>query len=475
MSSSFDALGVPAELVSTLKARGIDAPFPIQALTVADGLAGRDVSGRAPTGSGKTLAFGIPIVARVERAAARRPRALVLVPTRELASQVAGELEWLGRVRKLRVATVFGGTGYGLQIKALRKGVDVLVACPGRLGDLIERNEVVLDQVQIVVVDEADRMADMGFLPVVKKLLDRTPENRQTLLFSATLDGAVDALVRRYQRDPARHILPEDEEARTLATHAFWRVEREDRVQVCVDVIKHAGPTIVFCRTKRGTDQLAKKLAQAGIRNEAIHGNRSQSQRERALAAFTHGRVDALIATDVAARGIHVDDVACVVHFDPPHDAKDYTHRSGRTARAGSRGTVISLIGRDQTRDALQVQRELDLHVGIDKPTSAALATLTPAAVQARASGPVVAVSTSTSTPTSIGTGGESPQGTIKWFDTRKGFGFIDRGREKDLFVHCSAFESDGSVKPQEGQRVEFEIAPGRRGEQASKVRVLAS
>ena len=477
MSSSFDALGVPADLVSTLKARGIDAPFPIQALTVADGLAGRDVSGRAPTGSGKTLAFGIPIVARVERAAARRPRALVLVPTRELASQVAGELEWLGRVRKLRVATVFGGTGYGLQIKALRKGVDVLVACPGRLGDLIERNEVVLDQVQIVVVDEADRMADMGFLPVVKKLLDRTPEHRQTLLFSATLDGAVDTLVRRYQRDPARHILPEDEEARTFATHAFWRVEREDRVKVCVDVIKHAGPTIVFCRTKRGTDQLAKKLSQAGIRNEAIHGNRSQSQRERALAAFTHGRVDALIATDVAARGIHVDDVACVVHFDPPHDAKDYTHRSGRTARAGSRGTVISLIGRDQTRDALQVQRELDLHVGIDRPSTTALATLTPAAVQARANGPAVAASASLSVSPSAPArnGGESPQGTIKWFDTRKGFGFIDRGREKDLFVHCSAFESDSAVKPQEGQRVEFEIAPGRRGEQASRVRVLAS
>ena len=478
MSSSFDALGVPADLVSTMKARGIDAPFAIQKLTVADGLAGRDVSGRAPTGSGKTLAFGIPIVTRVERAAPRRPRALVLVPTRELATQVAGELEWLGRVRKLRVATVFGGTGYGLQIKALRKGVDVLVACPGRLGDLMERAEVVLDQVQIVVVDEADRMADMGFLPVVKKILDRTPENRQTLLFSATLDGAVDTLVRRYQRDPARHILPVDDDARTLSTHAFWRVEREDRVRVCADVIKHAGPTIVFCRTKRGTDQLAKKLAQAGIRNEAIHGNRSQGQRERALAAFMNGRVDALIATDVAARGIHVDEVACVVHFDPPHDVKDYTHRSGRTARAGARGTVVSLIGRDQTRDALQFQRELDLPVGIAKPNDAALAALTPAAVQARASQPTSpSTATSNAAPTTSTpprADGESPRGFIKWFDTRKGFGFIDRGREKDLFVHFSAFEAGGAVKPQEGQQVEFEITPGRRGEQASRVRVLA-
>jgi superfamily II DNA/RNA helicase len=476
MSSPFDALGVPADLVSTLRARGIDAPFAIQELTLADGCAGRDVSGRAPTGSGKTLAFGIPIVTRIERAAPRRPRALVLVPTRELAAQVAGELAWLGRVRKLRVATVYGGTGYGLQIKALRKGVDVLVACPGRLGDLIERAEVVLDQVQIVVVDEADRMADMGFLPVVKRILDGTPETRQTLLFSATLDGAVDALVRRYQRDPARHILPEDDEARTLATHAFWRVEREDRVRVCADVIKHAGPTIVFCRTKRGTDQLAKKLAQAGVRNEAIHGNRSQGQRERALAAFMHGRVDALIATDVAARGIHVDDVACVVHFDPPHDAKDYTHRSGRTARAGARGTVISLVGRDQTRDALQVQRELDLHVGIDKPSTDALASLTPEAVRARTAQPPVSISTgSVSTATPTRTDGESPQGTIKWFDTRKGFGFIDRGREKDLFVHFSAFEAGATTKPQEGQRVEFEITPGRRGDQASRVRVLTS
>jgi superfamily II DNA/RNA helicase len=397
----------------------------------------------------------------------------VLVPTRELAAQVAGELEWLGRGRKLRVATVYGGTGYGLQIKSLRRGVDVLVACPGRLGDLIERAEVVLDQVQIVVVDEADRMADMGFLPVVKKILDRTPETRQTLLFSATLDGAVDSLVRRYQRDPARHILPEDDEAKTMATHAFWRVEREDRLQVCADVIKHAGPTIVFCRTKRGTDQLAKKLDQAGIRNEAIHGNRSQSQRERALSLFTRGRVDALIATDVAARGIHVDEVACVVHYDPPHDAKDYTHRSGRTARAGARGTVVSLIGRDQTKDALKLQRDLDLHVGIDRPNDAALASLTPHAVRSRTAAPAPAAVQPA--PEVTRTEENSPQGVIKWFDTRKGFGFIDRGRDKDLFVHLSAFETGGATRPLEGQRVEFEITPGRRGEQASKVRVLAS
>jgi superfamily II DNA/RNA helicase/cold shock CspA family protein len=473
MSSPFDALGVPADLVSTLHARGIDAPFAIQTLTLADGCAGRDVSGRAPTGSGKTLAFGIPIVARVKRAAARRPTALILVPTRELASQVAGELEWLGRARKLRVAAVYGGTGYGLQLKALRRGVDVLVACPGRLTDLTERGEVVLDKVEIVVVDEADRMADMGFLPVVKKILDGTPDDRQTLLFSATLDGAVDTLVRRYQRNPVRHTLPENEDARLLATHEFWRVEREDRVLVCADVIKHAGPTIVFCRTKRGTEQLAKKLDQAGIRNEAIHGNRSQSQRERALSLFMNGRVDALIATDVAARGIHVDEVACVVHFDPPADVKDYTHRSGRTARAGARGTIISLIGRDQTKDALKMQRELDLPGGLAKPSDAALASLRPAAVQARSADTPPA----SSAPVGAAprTDGESPVGTIKWFDTRKGFGFIDHGGEKDLFVHLSAFETGAAIRPLEGRRVAFEIAPGRRGEQASKVRVLTA
>ena len=268
----------------------------------------------------------------------------MLVPTRELAAQVCGELEWLGRGRKLRVAAVYGGAGFGAQFKALRRGVDVLVACPGRLTDLIERREVDLDEVEMVVVDEADRMADMGFLPAVQQLLDRTPATRQTLLFSATLDGAVDQLVRRYQRDPSRHLLPEADQTR--ATHRFWTADRGDRVAVTAEIVPAAGPTIVFCRTKHGADALAKKLEQRGVRSAAIHGNRSQGQRERALAAFADGKVQALVATDVAARGIHVDAVACVVHFDPPADFKDYTHRSGRTARAGANGTVVSLVSR---------------------------------------------------------------------------------------------------------------------------------
>jgi superfamily II DNA/RNA helicase/cold shock CspA family protein len=455
-STTFSDLGVPAELVGTLHARGLVDAFDIQAMTVPDGLAGRDLCGRAPTGSGKTIAFGIPLVARVGTARPRRPRGLVLVPTRELAAQVCGELEWLGRGRKLRVAAVYGGAGFGAQFKALRRGVDVLVACPGRLTDLIERREVDLDEVELVVVDEADRMADMGFLPAVQELLDRTPPTRQTLLFSATLDGAVDRLVRRYQRDPSRHLLPEADQS--LATHHFWAIERSDRVAVTAEIVTAAGPTIVFCRTKHGADALAKKLDQRGVRSAAIHGNRSQGQRERALGAFAEGKVRALVATDVAARGIHVDAVACVLHFDPPADFKDYTHRSGRTARAGAGGTVVSLVLPEQRSTVARFQRELGLRPGRAR-ADVRLFTDAPAAPA-----PTTAPAT---------TRGEWPSGTIKWFDARKGFGFIEREGADDVFVHFSAIEGDGYRRLEEGQPVEFEIGPGRRGEQARRVRVL--
>jgi superfamily II DNA/RNA helicase len=469
MSSNFADLGVPADLVGTLKARGIESAFPIQSLTLADGLAGRDLCGRAPTGSGKTIAFGIPLAVRVEKARPKRPRGLVLVPTRELAAQVCGELEWLGRSRMLRVAAVYGGAGFGLQFKQLRRGVDVLVACPGRLTDLIERREVDLDEVQVVVVDEADRMADMGFLPVVQKLLDRTPPSRQTLLFSATLDGAVDSLVRRYQRDPSRHLLPEEDAL--AATHVFWKAEREDRIQLTADIVKLAGPTIVFCRTKHGADQVAKKLEQRGVRSTAIHGNRSQGQRERALAAFSDGRFQALVATDVAARGIHVDSVACVVHYDPPADFKDYTHRSGRTARAGSNGTVVSLVSREQVRDVGRFQRSLGLRGGLEVADRAALASLTPDAVSTRAEQAPAPRAVAPSAPAD----GPLPSGTIKWFDARKGFGFIERAEGDDVFVHFSAIEGGGYKRLEEGQLVEFEVGPGRKGDEARSVRVLAT
>jgi superfamily II DNA/RNA helicase/cold shock CspA family protein len=458
---TFAELGIPDDLVGTLHARGLESAFPIQAMTVPDGLAGRDLCGRAPTGSGKTVAFGIPLAVRVAKARPRRPRGLVLVPTRELAAQVCGELEWLGRSRKLRVAAVYGGAGFGAQLKALRRGVDVLVACPGRLTDLLERRELELDEVEMVVVDEADRMADMGFLPDVRALLDRTPERRQTLLFSATLDGAVDELVRRYQREPSRHQLPETDQL--AATHHFWATDRNSRIALTADIVTAAGPTIVFCRTKHGADALAKKLEQRGVRCAAIHGNRSQGQRERALSAFASGKVQALVATDVAARGIHVDAVACVVHFDPPHDFKDYTHRSGRTARAGADGIVVSLVLPEQRRAVGTFQRELGQRPGLDRPAVGDLG---------RRPAPVAEIHPAP--PVDIDADGR-PRGTIKWFDARKGFGFIERRGERDVFVHFSAIEGDGYRRLEEGQVVEFDLAPGRQGDQARRVRVLAA
>jgi superfamily II DNA/RNA helicase len=460
--STFADLGVSPALVATLHARGIDAPFPIQALSVADGLAGRDLCGRAPTGSGKTLAFGIPLATRLHRSQPHRPRGLVLVPTRELAAQVSGELTWLGRATKLRVTAVYGGAGYQQQIKALRRGVDVLVACPGRLADLIDRGEADLSAVDMVVLDEADRMADMGFLPAVRALLDQTPSTRQTLLFSATLDGAVDGIVRDYQHDPVRHELPVEPEDASLVQHRFWRVARDARVAVTADIIAQAGATIVFCRTKHGSDGVAKKLARHGVRVDTIHGNRTQGQRERALKAFATGRVDALIATDVAARGIHVDDVACVVHYDPPADEKDYTHRSGRTARAGASGIVVSLVQPDQERTVKRMQRTLDLPVGF---TAAG-----PERVLATPA-PLIAI---VAEPEAEPSATFELRGRVKFFDTKRGFGFIARPGDEDLFVHHSALEVPGH-RLKEGQPVAFAIEPGRRGDEARRVRLVAA
>jgi superfamily II DNA/RNA helicase len=370
LQPSFASLGVPSDIVAALDRKSITEPFAIQTMTIPDALAGRDVCGKAPTGSGKTLAFGIGAVARLtgKPSRPRHPRVLVLTPTRELAAQVAAELQVLATPRNLRVDSFYGGVGYGPQLKALSRGVDVAVACPGRLGDLIERGSVRLDAVEIVVLDEADRMADMGFLPDVKRLLDLTPATRQTLLFSATLDGDIDVLVRRYQNDPARHELEVDRDDASAAVHLFWRASSGDRIAVTADIAAAAGPTIVFSRTKHATDRIARQLEQRGIRAAAIHGDRSQKQREKALDLFVRGAVDALVATDVAARGIHVDGVNAVVHFDPPADAKDYVHRSGRTARAGATGVVVTLVTPDKAGAVKRLQRELGVPGGITAP-----------------------------------------------------------------------------------------------------------
>ena len=379
--SSFRELGVPAELSQSLAARGITTPFPIQAATLPDALAGRDVCGRAPTGSGKTLAFGLAIAARKEVAAPRRPWGLVLVPTRELAAQVRDELTLLLRPFRASAVAIYGGTGYEQQRRALNKGVDVVVACPGRLEDLLASKALTLDAVSVAVLDEADRMADMGFVPAVRRILDLTRNTRQTMLFSATLDGDVDKIVRDYLRKPSRHDVVDADDAGDV-TDAFWNVAHANRVKVTASLVKQRGRTIVFSRTKHGADRIARQLGQLGITAAALHGDRTQPQRDRALAAFADGRATALVATDVAARGIHVPAVASVVHFDPPADHKDYVHRSGRTGRAGADGFVVTLVTPEKRKDVAALARSLkmtidfeDARVPLAKPAS------TPAAV----------------------------------------------------------------------------------------------
>jgi superfamily II DNA/RNA helicase len=357
-TTDLTALGISAPILAALAKRGITEAFAIQIQALPPALAGRDVAGSAPTGSGKTLAFAIPVAQTVTRARPKHPRALILTPTRELAAQIADELRSIVGP-KTSVATFYGGVGFGPQIQALRRGVDIAVACPGRLADLIRRGECHLDEVEIAVLDEADRMADMGFLPEVRRLLDQVRPDRQTLLFSATLDGAVDVLVRNYQRNPVRAtVAPKaDEPDRTV--HTWLPVDRARRVEVAADLAQRHGSTVIFCRTKRGADRVAHRLTAAGVSAVAIHGGRTQGQRDRALQNFAGGHAQVLVATDVAARGIHVDDVACVVHFDVAGDHKDYVHRSGRTGRAGTYGQVFTLVTVEDTAKVREIQRAL--------------------------------------------------------------------------------------------------------------------
>jgi superfamily II DNA/RNA helicase len=344
--ASFAELGVPEPIIKALVRRGVTAPFAIQTRALADGIAGRDVLGRAQTGSGKTLAFGIPMVARLAGRRSNRiqPRGLVLVPTRELAMQVADALRPLADAVNLKMTAVFGGAPYGGQINALVRGVDIIVATPGRLIDLIDRGSCDLSQVEIAVLDEADHMADLGFMPAVVRLLDDVPAKGQRLLFSATLDRGVDKLVRGYLKDPAVHAVAPAASPVESMDHQVFLLEHADKVAIAAEIASRPGRSLVFVRTKHGADRLAKQLTKMGADASAIHGNLSQNQRQRALAGFTAGHPRVLVATDVAARGIHVDDVDLVVHFDPPHDHKDYLHRSGRTARAGASGTVVSFV-----------------------------------------------------------------------------------------------------------------------------------
>lgn len=368
MSPSFADLGVPEPIVAVLDRQRIRQPFPVQAASIPDLLAGRDVVARAPTGSGKTLAFGIPLITAVPRAESRHPGALVLAPTRELAEQISSDLGPLADAMDRRILAVYGGVGIEPQIKKLQRGIDVLVATPGRLEDLIARRAVHLDDAEIVVVDEADRMADMGFMPVVKRLLDQTATPRQTVLYSATLDGDVGKLIERYQDNPTRHeVGPASPDLKAMEHH-FWELPRTERVPLCASVIATFGPTIVFTRTRHGADRLAKQLGRTGVKAVAIHGNRSQSQRTRALDDFTRGKAHALVATDVAARGIHVDGVACVVHFDPVDEDSAYVHRSGRTARAGAHGKVVSFVDPGQVKLVKAMKRRLDLPQEITRP-----------------------------------------------------------------------------------------------------------
>jgi superfamily II DNA/RNA helicase len=374
--ATFDALGVPAPLVAALTETGITVPFPIQAATLPDALAGRDILGRAQTGSGKTLGFCLPLVARLAggHTMACRPRGLVLVPTRELAAQVQAVLAPLARAVDLSTTVIFGGSPQNPQVAALRERADIVVACPGRLADLIEQGHCHLGDVEITVLDEADHMADLGFLPVVRRLLDTTPRVGQRLLFSATLDGAVDVLARRFLNQPARHSI-DTAAPRLKITHHLITVTPADRVGVLATLASGEARVLIFTRTKHGASKLARALTRAGTPAAELHGNLAQGARTRNLAAFASGQVRAMVATDIAARGIHVDGVDLVIHADPPAEHKAYVHRSGRTARGGAEGTVVTVVTAAQASEVRTLMRKADVspQAAVAGPGSAVL------------------------------------------------------------------------------------------------------
>ncbi|HVF31499.1 MAG TPA: DEAD/DEAH box helicase [Acidimicrobiales bacterium] len=361
MTTTFEALGVSPDLIAELADQGIDEPFAIQSLTIQDALAGRDVCGKAKTGSGKTLGFGLPLIMRTEKAEPKKPRALVLVPTRELAVQVRAVIAPLAEVRGLTTLAVYGGAPMDRQIKALQRGVDIMIATPGRLIDLGDRGELAVDDVRILVLDEADRMADMGFMPQVQWVLRRMTQEHQTLLFSATLDGDIDYIVKNHMNDPVRHEVVSTTATVDQMEHRFLKVHELDKVKVAAAIARSSYRTLIFSRTKRGCDRVCDQLKKEGVQAGALHGDLAQSVRQRALKQFEDGTLPVLVATDVAARGLHIEGVDVVIHYDPPEDEKAYLHRSGRTARAGAAGVAVSLALWNQELEVERLQKRLQL------------------------------------------------------------------------------------------------------------------
>jgi superfamily II DNA/RNA helicase len=365
MTTTFASLGVPDALATALAAQGIIQPFPVQALTIPDGLAGRDVCGKAKTGAGKTLAFGLPVLARTVKAIPGRPTSLILLPTRELALQVAEVLGPLALTVDRGVVAVYGGQKMELQTDLIERGADIVIATPGRLIDLVDRKAVSLADVSLVVLDEADRMVDMGFLPQVEWLLRHIEGKHQTLLFSATLDGAIDHMVRNYLHDPVRHEVVSKSITVEEMTHRFLLVHEMDKVRVLAALGKANPRTLAFVKSKRGCDNVVLALKKEGVAAAAIHGDLPQRHREKALKDFTDGDLRVLVATDVAARGLDIDEIGIVVHYDPPEDPKDYLHRSGRTARAGESGIVVTLLLWNEELIVRRLQKRLGLNIPI--------------------------------------------------------------------------------------------------------------
>ena len=365
---SFSDLGIGERIVNALRQQGIEEPFEVQTESIPDGMLGNDVCCRAPTGSGKTLAFGLPLLERTPQAAPGRPTSLILTPTRELAEQIYKVLEPLAWEMELYVHAVYGGVSYTKQFRALERGVDILVACPGRLIDLLDRGSLTLEDTGIVVLDEADRMADMGFMEPVCQILDECKKDRQTILFSATLDDEVAELVRDYQTDPVTIQVGPEEVSIESMEHHFWLMPNSKKSAISSEIIRKCGRTILFCRTRAGVDRVGEDLEYDGLAIETLHGGLSQRQRDGAMKRFQHGECMALVATDVAARGIDVEGVNCVVHYDPPENSKAYKHRSGRTARGGASGVVISLVQKPQKKSYGRVQREVGIKVDFKPP-----------------------------------------------------------------------------------------------------------